>query len=241
MIIKSTLLLLIVVGLMACNKNNDDPNSAKSAEVTQASLENNPAQKLSYSLGVVIASSMRDFDQVDLNTFFHAMKKAYKGEALLINEESARSNIMSTLEQRKALLAEQQAKQAEANKKASEAFLAENAKKEGVVTLESGLQYKVLQKGDGKKPKASDTVEVHYTGKLIDGKVFDSSVARGTPATFPVNGVIRGWTEALQLMPAGSKWTLYIPSELAYGEHGAGRDIGPNATLVFDVELLDVK
>lgn len=122
-----------------------------------------------------------------------------------------------------------------------EEFLKENAAKEGVKTLPSGLQYKVLKEGDGKSPKATDTVVVHYKGTLINGKEFDSSYKRGEPAEFPVNRVIKGWTEALQLMKEGSKWMLYIPSNLAYGERGAGADIGPNETLIFEVELLKVK
>jgi len=120
-------------------------------------------------------------------------------------------------------------------------FLEENGKKEGVKTLPDGLQYKVLREGTGKKPGLSDTVSVHYEGKLVNGTVFDSSIKRGQPIEFPVGGVIKGWTEALQLMPEGSKWMLYIPSKLAYGERGAPGAIGPNETLIFEVELLKVK
>jgi FKBP-type peptidyl-prolyl cis-trans isomerase FklB len=129
----------------------------------------------------------------------------------------------------------------EKNKKEGEIFLAENKKKEGVVTLPSGLQYKVIKEGTGETPKLTDTVTVNYSGTLIEGTEFDSSYRRGQPATFPVKGVIAGWTEALQLMKVGSKWQLFIPSNLAYGERGAGRDIGPNTTLIFDVELLSIK
>lgn len=132
--------------------------------------------------------------------------------------------------------------QGEKNMKEGEAFLAANAKKEGVKTLPSGLQYKVITEGKGKSPSATDTVSVQYTGKLIDGTVFDSSYKRGQPATFAVNGVIKGWTEALQLMKEGSKWELYVPANLAYGETGTiGGPIGPNAMLVFEVELLSIK
>eukprot|EP00735_Rhodelphis_limneticus_P010315 TRINITY_DN3045_c0_g1::TRINITY_DN3045_c0_g1_i1::g.22368::m.22368 TRINITY_DN3045_c0_g1::TRINITY_DN3045_c0_g1_i1::g.22368 ORF type:complete len:233 (+),score=65.62,sp/Q5ZXE0/MIP_LEGPH/65.04/3e-47,FKBP_C/PF00254.23/3.5e+02,FKBP_C/PF00254.23/2.9e-25,FKBP_N/PF01346.13/1.2e-09,FKBP_N/PF01346.13/2.3e+02 TRINITY_DN3045_c0_g1_i1:33-701(+) len=127
------------------------------------------------------------------------------------------------------------------NARVGKKFLAENALKEGVVTLPSGLQYKVITKGSGtKSPGPSDTVKVHYSGRLIDGTEFDSSITRGEPATFPVNGVIKGWTEALQLMVPGDTWELYIPSDLAYGAQGAGKDIGPNSTLLFKVELIDV-
>jgi FKBP-type peptidyl-prolyl cis-trans isomerase FklB len=131
--------------------------------------------------------------------------------------------------------------QGDANKKAGDAFLADNKTKDGVVTLPSGLQYKVITQGTGPKPTASDTVSCNYKGTLIDGKVFDASASHGGPIEFPVNGVIRGWTEALQLMPVGSKWQLFIPSDLAYGPRGAGADIGPNSTLVFEVELVSIK
>jgi len=126
------------------------------------------------------------------------------------------------------------------NKAKGEKFLAGNAKKEGVTTTASGLQYLVLKSGNGKKPKATDTVKVNYEGKLIDGTVFDSSYKRGKPVSFPLNQVIKGWTEGLQLMPVGSKYRLFLPSELAYGAHGAGSRIGPNTTLIFDVELLSI-
>ena len=127
------------------------------------------------------------------------------------------------------------------NKKEGAAFLAKNKKNKGVVTLPSGLQYQVLRKGKGKKPKATDTVVTHYRGTLLDGSEFDSSYARGQPATFPVQGVIPGWIEALQLMRVGAKWKLFIPSGLAYGERGSGRSIGANATLIFEIELLNIK
>lgn len=131
-------------------------------------------------------------------------------------------------------------KRGSAAKKAGALFLSENRQKEGVTTLASGLQYKIISVGNGAVPKASDTVKCHYEGRLINGTVFDSSYRRGEPAEFPVNGVIAGWMEALQLMPVNSKWQLYIPSELAYGPQGAGQVIGPNETLIFDIELLDI-
>ena len=129
----------------------------------------------------------------------------------------------------------------DANQKEGAAFLAANKTKEGVVTTSSGLQYKVLKQGDGPKPTATDSVVCNYRGTLINGTEFDSSYKRGQPATFPVNGVIKGWTEALQLMPTGSKWQLFVPADLAYGARGAGQDIGPNATLIFEVELLSIQ
>jgi FKBP-type peptidyl-prolyl cis-trans isomerase FklB len=128
-----------------------------------------------------------------------------------------------------------------ANKKEGDDFLAANKGKEGVVTLPSGLQYKILKQGDGAKPSASDSVVCNYRGTLINGTEFDSSSKHGQPLTFSVGGVIKGWTEALQLMPVGSKWQLFVPSELAYGQRGAGADIGPNATLIFEVELLSIQ
>ena len=127
------------------------------------------------------------------------------------------------------------------NLKAGEEFLAENAKREGVVSLPSGLQYEIITKGVGEKPSAYNTVTCHYHGTTIKGEVFDSSVKRGQPASFPLNGVIKGWTEALQLMPTGSKWTLYIPPHLAYGNRGVSREIGPNSTLIFEVELISFR
>jgi FKBP-type peptidyl-prolyl cis-trans isomerase FklB len=130
---------------------------------------------------------------------------------------------------------------ADKNKAEGEAFLAANKSKEGIVTLPSGLQYKILTEGKGPKPTAADTVVCNYRGTLINGTEFDSSYKRGEPATFPVGGVIKGWTEALQLMPVGSKWQLFIPSGMAYGERGAGADIGPNATLIFEVELISIQ
>ena len=130
---------------------------------------------------------------------------------------------------------------AEANRQKGEAFLVENQKKEGVITLPSGLQYKVIEEGTGESPKPNDTVVTHYRGTLIDGKEFDSSYRRGEPASFPVNRVIAGWTEALQLMKVGAKWQLFIPPELAYGERGAGRAIGPNAALIFEIELVEIQ
>jgi FKBP-type peptidyl-prolyl cis-trans isomerase FklB len=129
----------------------------------------------------------------------------------------------------------------EKNQKEGEAFLAENKKKEGVITLPSGLQYKVIKAGSGNKPKATDTVSVHYQGTLVNGTEFDSSYRRGQPVSFPVNGVIPGWTEALQLMEAGAKWQIVIPSNLAYGDRGAGPQIGPNATLIFEIELISIQ
>ena len=169
------------------------------------------------------------------------LKDSYGGGKTLLTEDQARQAIEDFQKTLMAKKAETMQKLSEKNKADGEKFLAENAKKEGVKSLPSGLQYKEITPGKGKSPKATDTVTTHYKGTLIDGTEFDSSYKRGEPATFPVSGVISGWTEALQLMKEGAKWQLFIPPNLAYGEKGAGRDIGPNATLIFEVELISVK
>ncbi len=163
-----------------------------------------------------------------------------KGKTRLTDAE-AQAVLKEVSEEVRKAMQEKQAKAAEANKSEGDTFLASNKTKEGVVTLPSGLQYKILKEGSGPKPTATDTVVCNYKGTLINGTEFDSSYKRGQPATFPVGGVIKGWTEALQLMPVGSKWQLFLPSNLAYGERGAGAEIGPNATLIFEVELVSIQ
>ena len=197
-----------------------------------------PEQRASYAIGMQIGESMngQGIDFLDDPAFVAGVRDALDGNPQKVTEEEI-------VEAFGVMSAQAQAKAAEAGAAtlaAGAAFLAENKDKEGVVTTESGLQYKILTEGTGVKPAASETVSVHYEGKLLDGTIFDSSYARGEPAQFPVGGVIRGWVEALQLMPVGSTWEVYIPSELAYGERGAGGDIGPNETLVFKVELLEI-
>ncbi len=198
--------------------------------------------KVSYAIGLDIGTKLKAQSvEVDTKTLLRGLDDGYAGGTPLMTDNDVRVTLM---ELQKQLMAKQQERAkalGEKNKKDGEAFLAENAKKEGVKTLPSGLQYKVLKEGKGPIPKANDTVETNYRGTLIDGTEFDSSYKRGTPAAFPVNAVIPGWTEALQLMKVGSKWQLFVPSKLAYGERGAGRDIGPNATLIFEVELLGIK
>ncbi len=195
----------------------------------------NELDSVSYALGINIGSSLKQqgLEKVNAEIFAKAINDVYKGE-----------NAKMTFEQSNAFLQEYfqglASKKLNANAEAGKKFLAENAKKEGVVTLPSGLQYIVLKEGKGIKPTANDEVTTHYHGTLIDGTVFDSSVERGEPATFGVSQVIKGWTEALQLMNEGSKWRLFIPSNLAYGERGAGGSIGPNTTLIFEVELIKV-
>lgn len=199
-------------------------------------------EKLSYSIGMDIGGNLkRGSLEVDPDVLAKGLKDSYGGGKTLLTEDEARQAIQAFQKQMMEKQAEAMKKQAEKNKADGEKFLAENAKKEGVKTLPSGLQYREIAPGTGKSPKATDNVTVHYKGTVIDGTEFDSSYKRGEPATFPVSGVIAGWTEALQLMREGAKWQLFIPSKLAYGERGAGGTIGPNATLIFDVELIAVK
>lgn len=191
--------------------------------------------KVSYCFGLSIASNLLSSGVTTVNTeaFVDALNTVYAGQMPEIMPEEANQILQNFFEKL-------QGERGKAAQEAGEKFLQENKTKEGVVTLKSGLQYKIISAGNGATPKADDTVSCHYEGRLINGTVFDSSIRRGEPAEFPVNGVIAGWVEALQLMPVGSKWQLFIPSELAYGVQGAGQAIGPNETLVFDIELLDI-
>ncbi len=198
--------------------------------------------KVSYALGLGIGRQLSDMGAQELNIddFAQAIKDVIAGRELAIDNREAQQIVQDFFQaqekkQRAANAAKHQALKAEGEK-----YLAENAKKEGVITLPSGLQYQVLREGNGKKPKATDSVRCHYEGMLIDGTLFDSSIQRGEPATFPLNGVIAGWTEGLQLMQEGAKYRFFIPYQLGYGERGAGGSIPPFAALVFDVELLEV-
>jgi len=202
----------------------------------------NQKEKVSYIIGTDIGNNLKSRSiDVDPDILMRGMKDALAGNKSVLSESEVRET-MEAFKQEMTKKQEEDMKIAsEKNKKAGEAFLAENKTKEGVKTLPSGLQYKVVTEGTGKTPKATDTVTVNYRGTLVDGTEFDSSYKRGQPATFPVNGVIKGWTEALQLMKEGAKWQLFIPADLAYGDRGAGNVIGPNTTLIFDVELISVK
>ncbi len=219
-----------------------EPGKSKTGLKTQK-------EKLSYTLGYDVGRRMKQNSvEMDTEIFVKALKEGLAGVESALTEEEMRAALQPLQEEMKARRAEEMKKRTEMNKELGEknkaegaAFMAENAKKDGVVTLPSGLQYKIIKEGTGKTPKNTDTVEVNYRGTLINGNEFDSSHKRGQPATFGVDKVIKGWTEALQLMKEGSQWTVYIPSELAYGERGAGNMIGPNQFLVFDVELLSVK
>ena len=192
----------------------------------------------SYGIGFQMGQQLQSnpFEGLDLDSVVAGLKDAFTGQAPQVDNDTLR-DAFGEIHQR------MQAAKAEQHKEAiaeGENFLTENAKRDGVVTTESGLQYEVLTAGEGAKPTADSTVRTHYHGTLINGSVFDSSYDRGQPAEFPVGGVIKGWTEALQMMPVGSKWRLYVPHNLAYGEQGAGGAIAPYSTLVFDVELLDI-
>jgi len=193
------------------------------------------ADKASYGLGMMISDRvLSNYGDIDFDLLLAGMKAQKAGDSTLITIEEAQQVLQAEQERAAA------SKAAEAQE-AGKAYLAENAAKEGVITTDTGLQYEILTEGDGPMPTLDDTVSVHYVGTLLDGREFDSSIARGEPASFPLKGVIPGWTEALQLMKVGSKHKLTIPSNLAYGERGAGQLIGPGATLVFEVELLEIK
>lgn len=191
---------------------------------------------LSYSLGVLIGKNLQlgGYENLNMDLFMTALKASMKNEPTLLSSTKCQEYIEVGASKIKM-------KQYESNKLAGEQFLTENKKKAGVIALPNGLQYEVLRAGDGPKPKATDEVIVHYHGTLTDGSVFDSSVDRGESISFPLNGVIKGWTEILQLMPVGSKWRVYIPHQLAYGERSAGPKIQPYSALIFEIDLLGIK
>lgn len=198
--------------------------------------------KVSYIIGRQIGGDFMN-QGIDINheIFANALKSVMNGEDSAISQDETQAVMTQFQMEMQAKAQEQMMKVAEINQKEGEEYLAKNKEAEGVQITESGLQYKVLSSGEGNTPSAESTVEVHYEGKLIDGTIFDSSYQRGETTSFPVNGVIPGWTEALQLMKEGDTWEVTIPSNLAYGQNGAGQAIGPNATLIFKVELVSVK
>ncbi|HTZ89672.1 MAG TPA: FKBP-type peptidyl-prolyl cis-trans isomerase [Alloacidobacterium sp.] len=227
------------------NQSAQTTKSAPEAKSQPASPEipGLPTQKdkVSYAIGMNVGKGLhRESIDVDPNMIMQGLKDGLSGGKTMMTDEQAQATIVELRSQVQAKMQAQMQQEAETNKKQGDAFLAANKTKPGVVALPSGLQYKVLKEGTGPKPTLDDKVVCNYRGTLIDGKEFDSSYKRGEPATFPVRGVIKGWTEALQLMPVGSKWQLWLPPDLAYGERGAGPDIGPNQTLIFEVELLSI-
>ena len=199
---------------------------------------NNDMDSISYAFGLGIGQQLVQMGATDLNVddFAQSIKDVLSGGELKIQHREAQQILQEYFAKKEA----ERAEKGKAAKEAGEQFLAENAKKEGVITTPSGLQYKVFKQGDGQVPQMTDKVKVHYEGRLIDGTVFDSSIQRGKPATFQPTQVIKGWTEALTMMPIGSKWQLYIPQELGYGPHQAGQ-IPPYSTLIFDVELIGIE
>lgn len=211
-------------------------------EAAPPSLETE-AQKVAYGMGLSLGSRLKQEPmEIDVEAFNLGIKHALQEADPLMTQEEVAQTLQSFQQKQIAKRQEEMQQMAEKNKTEGEAFLTENASKEGVTTTESGLQYKVITAGEGDKPSADDVVEVHYKGTLLDGTEFDSSYKRNSTVKFPVQGVIPGWTEALQLMPVGSKWELYIPSDLAYGPGGTGGGpIGPNATLIFEVELIGIQ
>ena len=209
--------------------------TASNPKTASAPLLKNTQDSLSYAIGLSVANFYKQANITDINTTLvtRAINDVTHKNKVLLDEQAANACIVGYVQKAKA-------EKASGNKKAGEAFLATNKTKPGVITLPSGLEYSVIKEGTGPKPMLTDKVKCHYHGTLLDGRVFDSSVDRGQPIELTVNGVIPGWTEALQLMPVGSKWKLFIPSNLAYGDQQAGPLIAPGSTLIFDVELLDI-
>lgn len=225
------------------NGQVDAPEQALETATTQAAAEQikSPAARLSYAFGLDIGRSLQRMEtELDLDALLLGIKTSLDGKTPLLTAEQMSEIKKEFFAKKKEERGRQRKESVEMNVKQGQEFLAANKKKEGVVTTDSGLQYVVLTEGDGEKPQATDRVTVHYRGTLIDGTEFDSSHKRDQPATFAVKGVIAGWTEALQLMKVGSKYKLFIPPDLAYGPRGSGRLIGPNATLIFEVELLEI-
>jgi FKBP-type peptidyl-prolyl cis-trans isomerase FklB len=218
------------------------PSSTVAKKPTVLTLKTQK-EKASYAIGLNIGRSMhKDSVDVDPSILLRGLRDGIAGTKPLLTDDEARATMTALQLDLRKKQEEKMQVQGDANRKEGEAFLADNKTKDGVVTLPSGLQYKILKEGTGPKPAATDTVVCNYKGTLLDNTEFDSSYKRGQPATFPVGGVIKGWTEALQLMPVGSEWQLFIPSELAYGARGGpGGGIGPNATLVFEVELMSIQ
>ncbi len=234
---KYIVVAIAIMILAGCSAGSEQTKDKKAGL-----LLNNESAKFSYAIGLDVGKSLSHLGtKLDLDAFNAAVATIINNGKPILSAKEIAAVKQSVFKLRQEKFLTKQKELASKNKAAGEKFLADNAKKEGVKTTASGLQYKVITLGDGPKPGAKDRVKVNYEGTLIDGKVFDSSYKRGKPVTFPLNQVIKGWGEGLQLMPVGSKYRFFLPSELAYGAHGAGGRIGPNTTLIFDVELLSIE
>jgi FKBP-type peptidyl-prolyl cis-trans isomerase len=245
---KKLILAGALLGLVACQPGDNSQETASTsngliadANAQSSSDFKNEDSKASYAIGLRYGEAIgRDLKELDLEAFTLGMEHGFKGKPALLKSEEVMATLQALQARKMAEMEKVAAEKSSVNKEVGDKFLADNAKRDGVKTTASGLQYEVITAGSGESPKPTDEVTVHYHGTLVNGEVFDSSVQRGQPASFPVNGVIPGWTEALQLMKKGDKWKLFIPSTLAYGERGAGGKIGPNETLIFEVELLGI-
>jgi FKBP-type peptidyl-prolyl cis-trans isomerase FklB len=248
---RSILILVAAITLFvsSCQQAKEQKaQPAEKKEITKADLKTED-DNISYSLGFSMGSRfIRDGLEINLEVFQEGMKDGFTGSKQILTEEEMQKTMMALQQKMMAKRQTEHMKEmeerknlGEANKEKGEKFLEANKAKEGVITLESGLQYKILKKGTGASPKATDIVKCHYKGTTIDGEEFDSSYKRGEPATFALNKVIKGWTEGLQLMKEGGKWEFFVPPELAYGEMGSGPHIGPNEVLIFEVELLGIE
>ncbi|HXC62604.1 MAG TPA: FKBP-type peptidyl-prolyl cis-trans isomerase, partial [Nitrospiria bacterium] len=244
-----TLVALLISSALASYAEDAKPSPSSADNPSPTSAYKDDKDKVSYSLGVDIGRTLQKF-QLDLNekALSQGIADVLENKPMALTDQELQETLQAFQQkmmqkQQEALSKKQEQMKgvAEKNKVDGKKFLDENAKKTGVKTTTSGLQYKVIKEGTGDKPKDSDVVEANYRGTTIDGKEFDSSAKHGSASSFPVNGVIKGWSEALKLMPVGSKWELYVPSDLAYGDEGAGDDIAPGSTLVFEVELLSIK
>jgi FKBP-type peptidyl-prolyl cis-trans isomerase len=234
---KPTIALLCAALAAASVIQAQEVKPAQPAEPSASAPTSVPMDKVSYFIGRNFGEQFKGQGiAIDLTALNEGIKSGLAGEKPKYTQEE----LMAAMQAFEASMQAKAAMRGQESKAVGDKFLADNGKRKGVTTTASGLQYEVIKAGDGPKPVATDKVNVHYHGTLIDGKVFDSSVERGQPITFGVQEVIKGWTEALQLMPVGSKWKIFIPSQLAYGENGAGGDIGPNEALVFEVELLGI-
>ena len=245
-------LITLVVGVASAQQTPPPTAPSSSAKTTthRATTATRPTplvlktqkDKVSYAIGLNVGKSMqRDAVDIDPKILLRGMQDALSGSKPLMSEDEIKTTMTALQTEVRKQQMEKMQVAAEATKKQGDEFLAANKAKEGVVTLPSGLQYKVLQQGTGPKPTATDSVVCNYRGTLVDGTEFDSSYKRGQPATFPVSQVVKGWTEALQLMPIGSKWQLFVPADLAYGPRGKPPVIGPNATLIFEIELISIQ